>query len=632
LGVKPKDNKTRREDMARGYMGKMLMVDLSRNELKDEVLDEKLCRQFIGGYGIGARIIFSRQKAGVAPLGPDNTLGIVTGPFIGTMALSGTRFTVVGKSPLTGGWGDANSGGYFGAYMKFAGYDAVFFTGISAKPVYLFINNGKAELKDASHLWGMDTRQTEDALKSELGKNVEVACIGPSGENLSHIAAVMSRSRTAARSGLGAVMGSKRLKAVAVKGKMPVPVADEKRTKELRTKHLGKLGGHIVWLKPIGTPFLTVPGVQDGDSPVKNWGGVGVVDFPDAEPIGADAVIERRAKRFACYLCPIGCGGYMKAGTGEYKYEANSRKPEYETIAMFGTNCLNNNLESIIKANDICDRYGLDTISAGATIAFAIECFENGLITKEDTDGIEMTWGNHKAIVAMTEKLAKRQGFGAVLADGAKVAAEKIGRGADKYAIHIQGQELPAHDPKHSFHYATSYRLDSTPGRHFVGSELSMAPAHPAGLLPKFDHKSFAGRGEARKIGSNFHHALVCAGMCLFVYWAFPNVDPIAEFMRVITGWDVTNDELLKTGERISNLRQAFNVREGLNPLQFKVPDRVLGIPPKKEGPVVGVTIDEETMDREYLAAMDWDLKTAKPSKKKLLELNLKDVAQELWP
>jgi aldehyde:ferredoxin oxidoreductase len=618
--------------MARGYMGKMLMVDLSRSELKDEALDERLCRQFIGGYGLGARILFSRQKAGVDPLGPDNTLGILTGPFTGTPALSGTRYTVVAKSPLTGGWGDANSGGYFGAFMKFAGYDAVFFTGISEKPVYLLINNGKAELRDANHLWGKDTRQTEDMLKAELGKNAEVACIGPSGENLSLISAVISKTRTAARSGLGAVMGSKKLKAVVVKGNMKVPLADEAKVKALRKEYQAKLGGHIVWLKPIGTPFLVIPGVQNGDSPVKNWGGVGVIDFPDFEPIGADAVIERRTKRYACYLCPIGCGGYMKAGSGEYKYEAGARRPEYETIAMFGTNCLNNNIESIIKANDICDRYGLDTISAGATIALAIECFENGLITKKDTDGIEMTWGNHRAIVAMTEKLARREGFGAVLADGAKVAAEKIGKGADKYAVHIQGQELPAHDPKHAFFYAASYRLDPTPGRHFVGSELSDAPNHPSGLLPKFDLKSFAGRGEARRIGSNFHQAVVCTGTCLFVYWAFPNVDPIAEFMGAVTGWDVTNEELLKTGERISNLRQAFNIREGLNPLKFKIPDRVLGRPPKKEGPVAGITIDEDTMIREYLTAMDWDLKTAKPSKKKLQELGLEDVAKALWP
>jgi aldehyde:ferredoxin oxidoreductase len=615
--------------MVQGYMGKMLMVDLSRSELKDEVLDEKLCRQFIGGYGIGARILFSRQKAGVDPLGPDNTFGILTGPFTGTPALAGTRYTVVGKSPLTGGWGDANSGGYFGPGMKFAGYDAVFFTGVSEKPVYLFINNGKAELRDAAYLWGKDTYQTEDILKSQLGKNVEVACIGPSGENLSLISSVMNnKGRAAGRSGLGAVMGSKKLKAVAVKGNMKVPLADAKRANGLRRKCLGELIGPIASFREFGTPAFTVEHTQEGDSPVKNWGGVAVVDFPDVELIGADPVMERLSKRYACYRCPIACGGLIKEGNGEYKYEAGSHRPEYETLAMFGTNCLNSNLESIIKVNDICNRYGVDTISAGATIALAIECFENGLITKADTDGIEMTWGNHKAIVAMTEKLARREGFGAVLADGAKAAAKKIGKGADKYAIHIQGQEMPAHDPKCTIELATTYRLDPTPARHTQGSE----ERHPPGLIPRFDRKSFAGRGEIHKKGSNFHHVINCSGMCDFMYGTLPTVDAVAEFMSAVTGWDVTTDELLETGERIANLRQAFNIREGLNPLKFKVPDRVVGRPPKKEGPTAGVTIDEDTLDREYLAAMDWDPKTAKPSKKKLQELGLEDVAQALWP
>jgi len=614
--------------MARGYMGKMLMVDLSRKELKDEVLDERLGRQFIGGYGIGARIIFSRQKAGVDPLGPDNIFGILTGPFTGTAALSGTKHTIVAKSPLTGGWGDANSGGSFGAYMKFAGYDAVFFTGISEKPVYLFINNGKAELKDAVHLWGKDSYETEDILKSELGKDVQVSCIGPSGEKLSLISCLMhDHGNAAGRSGLGAVLGSKKLKAVAVKGNMKVPLADEEKTSALGKEYLGKLGGHVSWQKEFGTSFLTVPFGQGGSSPVKNWGGVQVIDFPKIERIGAKAMVERQTKRYACYRCPIACRAYMKAGTGEYRYEAGSHRPEYETIAMFGTNCLNDNLESIIKVNDVCNRYGLDTISAGATIALTIECYENGLITKADTDGIEMTWGNHEAIVAMTEKLAKREGFGDVLADGAKAAAEKIGKGADEYAMHVRGQDVPAHDPKKEFHCATTYTLDPTPARHFQGSEAM----HPSGLLPEFDPESFAGRGEAHRIGSNFNHAVVCSGMCLFVYWAFPNVDPIIDFMGAVTGWDVTIDELLKSGERIANIRQAFNIREGLNPLQFKVPDRLLGRPPQKEGPLAGVTVDLDTMANEYLAAMDWDPKTAKPSKKKLQELGLDDVAQELW-
>ncbi|MCK4368504.1 MAG: aldehyde ferredoxin oxidoreductase family protein [Dehalococcoidales bacterium] len=613
--------------MTRGYMGKILRVDLSRNELKDEPLDENLARQFIGGYGIGARIIFSEQKAGVEPLGPDNILGILTGMFTGTQAISGTRFTVVGKSPLTGGWGDANSGGYFGAYLKYAGYDAVLFTGISEKPVYLFIDNGKAELRDAAHLWGKDTYQTEDTLKSELGRDVAVACIGQSGEKLSRIASIIhDHGHAAARSGLGAVMGSKRLKAVAVKGKMKVPVADEKRTKELRKKYLGELRGALDSLGKFGTTFVTVSSAESGDSPVKNWGGVAAIDFPDAEPIGADSVKAYWSKRTTCYLCPIGCRAILKEGTGEYKYQAGSHRPEYETIAIFGTNCLNNNIESIIKANDICNRYGIDTISAGAIIAFAIECYENGLINKADTDGIEMTWGNHKAIVAMTEKLAKREGFGDILADGVKLAAQKIGKGADKYAIHIHGQELPAHNPAAGFQLATTYITNATPARHTQGSEEH----HIDGLLPKYNKQSFSGRGQVYKKGSNFQHFLMCSGMCLFVYNSLPHVDAVTEFARAVTGWDITTDELVVTGERIGNIRQAFNIREGINPLQYEISGRILGKPAPKEGPLAGVTVDEDTMVREYLAAMDWDRKTARPSNKKLKELGLEDVAQEL--
>lgn len=617
--------------MAGGYTGKVLFVDLSKGELKDEALDEKLCREFIGGYGIGARIIYSRQKAGVDPLGLENILGFLTGPFTGTDAF-GSRFgVVVGKSPLTGGWGDGNSGGDFGPYLKFAGYDGIFFTGASEKPVYLFIKDGKAELRDATHLWGKDAYETEDTLKCELGKEVRVASIGPAGEKLSLIAAIMNEGgRCVGRSGVGAVMGSKKLKAVAVTGTAEVPVADTKKAKSLRRRCLADMKGAMVNLfRNTGTPGITAKSAHSGDSPVKNWGGVGVIDFPNASLIRGANVINREEKRYGCWHCPLACGGHMKAGTGEYKYEAGSHQPEYETLSMFGSNCLNDNLESIIKVNDICNRYGIDTISTGATIAFAIECYENGLITKADTDGIEMTWGNHKSIVAMTEKLAKSEGFGAVLANGVKVAAEKIGKGADKYAIHIHGQELPAHDPKLGFHYATTYRLDPTPARHTQGSEGYIIPESP---MPTFDKKSFSGRGEAHKITSNLHHIMNSAGMCLFVYMCLPTANAIPELMKAVTGWDVTMDELLKTGERISNLRQAFNIREGLNPLQFKVPDRVLGRPPQKEGPLAGVTVDEDTMAKEYLAAMDWDPRTAKPGKKKLQELGLEDVAKDLWP
>jgi aldehyde:ferredoxin oxidoreductase len=613
--------------MAGGYMGKVLFADLSRGQLKDEVLDEKILRNFIGGYGIGARLLFSRQKAGVDPLGPDNILGITTGPLTGSPALSGNRYTVVGKSPLTGTWGDANSGGDFGPFLKFAGYDSVFFTGISPKPVYLFIKDGKAELKDAAQLWGKDTFETEDILKKELGKDVHVVCIGPSGESVSLIAAVMNdKGRAAGRSGLGAVMGSKRLKAVAVAGSAEVPLADKERVNEIRRNCLAQLAPISQFFKVTGTPGTTVNSARNGDSPVKNWGGVGVIDFPSAKALGVEELTPLIAKRYACWHCPLACGGIMKEGKGEYDYGKKSHRPEYETLAMFGSNCLNSNLESIIKANDICNRYGVDTISAGAAIAFAIECYENGILRKTDTDGLELTWGNYQAIVTMTDRLCRKEGLGAVLADGVRKAAAKIGRGAEQYAMHIGGQEVPAHDPKLGAHYFTTYLLDATPARHTQGGE----GLTPPGLLPPFNPKSYSGRAQAHRIGSNMLHIVNCVGMCEFMYYSLPSANAVTEFLNAATGWNLTTEELLKTGERIGAIRHAFNIREGLNPLEYKVPDRILGRPAQKEGPLAGVTIDDATMVQEYLAAKDWDPKTTKPSKKKLLELGLDDVAKEL--
>jgi len=595
-------------------MGKILFADLATGKLKDEKLDEKICQDFIGGYGIGARIIYSRQKAGADPLGAENMLGFMTGPVTGTGIPFGSRYAVVvGKSPLTEGWGDANSGGEFGPYLKFAGYDGVFFTGASEKPVYLLIKDGKAELRDASNLWGKDTVETEQILKAELGKDTRVASIGPSGETLSLISAVMNdKGRAAGRSGVGAVMGSKKLKAVAVIGTGQVPVANKPKVSNLRRECIKNMKGPMVdRFRSMGTAGGTADSAKSGDSPVKNWDGVGIRDFPNAELISGDNVIANLDKRYACYRCPIGCSGYLKAGKGEYKYAAGVKRAEYETLCSFGTYCLNDNIESINVANDICNRYGLDTISAGGVIGFAIECYENGVITKADTDGIELTWGNHRALVDMTWKMAKREGLGDALADGVKVAAKKIGKGAEQYAVHIGGQELGMHDPKYVSPSRTSnpaaarYQMDATPGRHTQG----------------FGPSGFRG------------HVVNASGLCLF--GSFLPADPanfIADSIGVVTGWDRPTEELLKIGERIANLRHVINLREGVNPLEWEVHPRIVGQPPQEEGPLAGVTSDIEAQVYWNLGALDWDRITAKPSKRKLLELGLNDVAEDLWP
>jgi aldehyde:ferredoxin oxidoreductase len=420
-------------------------------------------------------------------------------------------------------------------------------------------------------------------------------------------------------------MGSKKLKAIAVRGNRKVPVANEPALKAARTKHLGQLGGDVEVFRQFGTCRSMNQLVQIGDAPVKNWRGT-ALDFTNAIAISDQSVIDLQERKYGCWQCPVACGGRMKPNTGHYDYPAKVHKPEYETLAAFGSMCLNDNLESIIKVNDICNRYGLDTISAGSTIAFAIDCYENGLISNKDTDGIELRWGNHKAIVEMTEKLAKRDGFGQVLADGVRHAAQQIGKGAEEFAVHIHGQEVPMHDPKRYMYYATSY-LDTTPARHTQGN-YSTRPA--SGLeFPAYDRKSFAGRGLANKMGSDLMHVVSCAGMCMFGL-GFMDASALTDFINLTTGWDYSIDDLLKVGDRIANIRQAFNVREGISMADFKVPDRVSGNPPPQAGPTAGRSADFVTLRNDYLVARGWDVNSSKPSQKKLLELGLEDVAKAL--
>jgi aldehyde:ferredoxin oxidoreductase len=601
--------------MAGGYMGKILSVNLSDGTTRTESLDEKVLRDFIGGYGVGARLLYDRVKPGIDPLGPDNILGFITGPLTGTPAPTGARYVAVGKSPLTMTWGDANSGGDFGPYLKFAGFDGVLFSGISPRPVYLLLDDGKAEIRDAGRLWGQDTHETESSLQAEHGADSRVSCIGPAGEKMSLISCIITaRGCAAGRSGLGAVMGAKKLKAIVARGGRAVPLADAAAVEALRRQYLTAMNDpespaypHFSAFRKYGTANHAARSAHSGDSPVKNWGGIGVVDFPDNSGIEADAVTANLEKHIGCWHCPVACEGSLKAGTGEYRYPAGTRRPEYETLASFGCNCLNNDTESIAMANYLCNRYGLDTISAGTAIGFAMECYEKGLISRKDTDGIDLKWGNHRAIIAMTEKMGRREGFGDVLADGVKIAAEKIGKGAEEFAVHIGGEELGMHDPKQMpptvgnvASAAARYQMDPTPGRHTQG----------------FGPTSFA------------QHALSSAGLCYF-----GRMGPyLPGFLKAVTGMDYTEDEVMKAGERILTMRHAFNLRDGINPLDRKVHPRIVGKPPFETGPLAGVTADIEAQVYWNLGAMDWDRFTTKPSRRKLLWLGLDDVANVLWP
>jgi aldehyde:ferredoxin oxidoreductase len=619
--------------MTKGYNGKVLFVNLSTGSTEEEAIPEKVYRDFIGGQGLGVKILYERMKPKVDPLGPDNLLGFIIGPLTGT-GIHGARFQIVAKSPITGGWGDANSGGSFAPILKAAGYDGVFFSGISAKPVYVFLDEGKVEIKDASHLWGKDTVETEEIIRKELGdEKVKIACIGPAGELKSLMACIRHEGSAAGRSGIGAVMGSKKLKAFVVRGTKKVSMADQEGFTALRKEYLKSVRDTdhpwVDMFKNWGTCSFLSPCVEGADSPIKNWTLYGPEKFPNHGQLNGDSVTKYQYKKHACTGCPLGCKGWMRIDTKYGPVECS--KVEYETLSLMGPNCMIDDLGTICKANDICSRLGIDTIGTGASVAFAMECYERGVITKEDTDGIELTWGNGDALVAMAEKIGRREGFGAVLADGTKRASERIGKGSEAWAIHIGGQDIPAHDPRTSYGYGWGYQVDATPARHTASQSKDgwdkEAATAPKGLkLKKTDPTDIPANASEYVKCSGLDRLWTSAGLCIFGF--YPETMPLAEAISAVTGWDFALEEGIETGKRIQTLRQAFNIREGVNTGDWKVPERLIG--PQDHGPNKGKVVDVRAMKDKGYEAFGWDPKTGKPLDSTLEKMGLKELVGKL--
>lgn len=620
--------------MKGGYAGKMLFVDLTKGTTEVKELAEDTAMRFIGGYGIGARVLYDVMRPGVDPLGPANVLGFVTGPLTGTGAFFSGRYAVVCKSPVSGGWSDANSGGYFGPELKKAGFDAVFVSGAAKKPVYLWVRDGKAEIRSAGGLWGKDTTETIEALIEETGETkLRAALIGPSGEKKSLMACVMNdRHRAAGRGGCGAVMGSKNLKAVAVRGTQTVAVANPEKLKEINKSIAaamkeGPMSRMVSAFGQYGTGMGTGANALSGDSPVKNWGGVGVVDFGVESAHKLDAATmdaKYKTGKYACAACPLGCGGEYEVKGGRWPL-AGTYRPEYETSAAFGCLCLNDDAESIIQCNEICNRYGLDTISVGATVAWAIECFENGLLTKDETGGVELTWGNAQAIVEITQAIADQTGFGKTLALGSAGAAEKVGKGRE-YLQTVKGIELPMHDPRFAPGYARTYQYDPAPARHVKGG---LGAAQTSDRTPAKYDTSKTGPGDAKLTARN--EVLNAAGLCLFS--GFTGVKNMAlSMLEAVTGRSLGPQDENAAGIRILNMRHAFNLREGQKPSDLVSPPRSVGEPAQKKGPLEGVTIDHKALARNFFAAVEWDEATGKPSRRSLESLGgMDDVIKDLY-
>lgn len=661
--------------MSKGYMGKILWVDLSKGVLEEETIPDEIYERFLAGYGLGAKVLFDRMEAGVDPLGPDNVLGFVAGLLTGTGALFVGRWQVVGKSPLTGGWGDSNCGGDFAPAIKRTGYDGIFFKGQSPKPVYLLIDGDEKKLVDAGDLWGTDAIDTEDALQQKHGKAFRVAAIGQGGESLSLISGIVNAGgRISARSGLGAVMGSKNLKAVCLKGKTRIPIHDQKQvlalSKEFRQRLsrdevvdkvftggvVGMMGRVLKYFKTQpamagdlfkftlrvwGTPGIAAMSAENGDSPVKNWKGVGFRDFPlptRSKHIGDDAVTAHQTKKYACHSCPLACGGKCSVKSGPFPLD-ETHKPEYESLCALGTLVLVDDLERIFQANELLNRAGIDSISAGSTIAWAFECFERGLLTEKDTDGLRLTWGNAEAMVACVEKLISGKGFGALLKDGVKRAAEKLGKGSDQWAIHAGGQELPMHDGRFDAGYGLAYEVEPTPGRHTIfsytygdlmnlGAETKQM--RKAKLFHNFaDRFGVHGKGQEMSVVSAFMDVVNGCGMCVFGV-SVGGKPPVTAWINAATGWNRSFDDYLDVGRRIKAIRQAFNVREGITPKDTQMPHRARGVPPLEAGPNKDVTPPFDELSRDFFLAMGWDPNSGKPMSHTLDRLGLTEVKEAL--
>jgi aldehyde:ferredoxin oxidoreductase len=619
--------------MTCGYAGKLLFVDLTAGVITEDIPGESFYRSCIGGTGMGAKVMMERTKPGIEPLGPDNMLAFVTGPLTATGVYGGGRYTVTTKSPLTGGWADSNSGGSWGQELKNAGYDGIFVTGIAERPVCVVIDSGRARLMEGSHLWGRDTYETDDSLQSELGGpgRWAISCIGPAGERCSRLAGIVNdKGRTAARSGVGAVMGSKKLKAIAVRAARGarIEVADRESLRTVQSDYLHTLKSSrfLTGLSAAGTGADTSFLLSIGDCPTGNWTATGADALPTCANLDGSKMDAYRLRGYGCSACPVRCGALVRVDEGPYKSEDESHRPEYETLGAFGSNCRNDNVESVIRANEICNRFGIDTIGVGGAVSFAIECYERGLIDSNDTGGLALTWGNSEAVVALTEQIAKQEGFGATLSDGAQLGAERLGRGSGQYAMHVGGRQLPLHDPRFSPARGMFYIADATPAQHCGPQGMSILDQGRAlGSDPvlQSDSKGVFGayetKGDIYARGSAYWQLLSSAGLCS-LYATFDTL-PVVELLRPVTGWDMDWAEGLKAGRRILTLRQAFNVREGLGPNDFRLPQRFVG--PLDAGPAAGNDIPFEVMRERYYGAMGWDPKTGEPTSETLAELGI---------
>lgn len=610
-----------------GYQGKLLIADLTKGTLTDEPLNEKYARDFIGSTGLAARYLCDMVDDKTDPLGPDNPLILMPGLLNGTSGPSVSRWGGATKSPYTGHYGDANAGAWFGAELKNAGYDGIILKGKSAKPVYIYIKDGKAEIKDAGRLWGKDTYKTQEEIKKEHGDNrVQIACIGPASENLVLYGNIMTEyGHCLGRAGLGCVMGSKKVKAIAVRGKMKLPMADPEKFRVAAKQAMTEVkeGFLSMIMHETGTAGWIDSAISYGDGPTNYYT---APTLPESTKIsGAEQLEKYQTDSTACYGCPIRCRKILQIKEGKHLYE-RVEGPEYETLMAWGAMMgLDVDMSTAVYFNELCNGYGFDTISSGASAGYAFYLYNLGIISEKDTGGLKLTWGNTDAAIELVHLIAKNQGFGAVLAGGTKRMAQKYGRPPGE-AVQCKGLEFPMHDPR-AYHsmglvYATAprgadhnkndaFQVDSGTGHPDLGLEITDRWA---------DDKA---AGVAK--GQNFRTLTDSLGICHFAQIPF---NLLLDMINASCGWNTTMEELLKAGERTFQLQRALSCKLGITAKDDVLPE--LAMRPIPDSGQEGHVPNMEKMLSEYYAIRDWNKTTGKPSKKRLESLGMPEISASI--
>jgi aldehyde:ferredoxin oxidoreductase len=606
-------------------MGKVLHVNLTDETIRTDFYDEKTMRQYIGGSGLGARILYDETDEYTDPLGPENVLIFMTGPLTGTRIPMSGRHAVVAKSPLTGIWGEADSGGHWGYMLKRAGYDGIVFRGAARKPVYLWLHEDGVEIRSAEAIWGQDSFVTEELIQKETDPKAVVACIGPAGEKMVKMAAIMNDgkdARAAGRCGLGAVMGSKNLKAVAVYGNAQTPVAEPEKLADMAKTVAKQIVEKTRAFHEYGTSGGLQTAEKVGDLPIQNWR-TGAWEDGAAKISGqamADSIL---TGKYFCQGCVIGCGRVVKQYFAPF-IGVNGGGPEYETLGMIGSNTLIDDLEAIAKANELCNRYGMDTISVGGVVAFAIECFEHDLITVEDTGGLELAWGDSECVLSLIQKIGEKEDIGELLSEGTRRAAEEIGGIAAEFAIHVKGLEFPAHDPRAYNSLGVGYATANRGACHLQGFSYAFErglKSPDMGFPEVMDRFAVERKGELAAKTQDLMSMFDSLKLCKFILNGGIDVHDLVEWLNASTGWDVTLEEFMRTGERLYNLKRMYNVRCGISRKDDTIPMRIL-TQPRREGGAGYNLPPFGPMLHEYYQVRGWSDEGI-PRVEKLEELDL---------